>query len=526
MDFIMLVVSILPIMLPLIFLVFLAMPAKKAMPLSSVIFIICTMLVWQLEMSVVFASIVQGFHQALTIILILLGSLTLLNTLKTTGAVTRINIMFSSISTDMRVQAVMLAWLFGSLIEGAAGFGTPAAVIGPLMVLLGFNPLAAASLALIGDSIAVSFGAISTPISVGLNGLVDPSQMTVIGQKVAIMDLMVGAFLPLIIIFILTQVFSNQKRDIKDFVVMIPWGLLIGFTYVLTSIFATSFLGNEFVSIISPIVAMIVAAFTASKGILLPKDKWRKAQTDIVMETKSDLSLLKTWAPYIAVICLLLITRLVPSIQTFMQKNILTNLFSMESIFGTDISSTWEILYSPGTILIVAAILASLIQSSNLKAFTQGFSSASKSLNTALIALCGTLSMVYLFRNSGIGVETSMPVYIANSLSLFENVWYMFAPFLGILGSFITGSATVSALTFSPIQASVASTAGLDTNIILAQQIAGGAIGNMICVHNVVAAATVVGLEGSEGKIIKIAVIPALLLGTLSVIAGSVLIFL
>jgi lactate permease len=335
------------------------------------------------------------------------------------------------------------------------------------------------------------------------------------------MDIFVGSTLPLIIIFILTQVLApKSSRKFSDFTNMIPWSILIGLSYSLCAVFATRFLGNEFVSIISPLFAMIVATISAKFNFLIPKDNWIKSKTDIKIETKSDMNLIVAWSAYIIVIFLLLITRLVPSVKDFTKNNFLTDLFSLNNIFGTDISSSWEILYSPGFILVACAFCASLIQSKNIRYFNSAAKDASKSLVNAFVSLCGTLSMVYLFRNSGISTDVSMPVYIAQSLNIFQSVWYGFAPFLGILGSFITGSGTVSTLTFSPIQAEIAQNANLNTNIVLAQQVMGGAIGNMICVHNVVAAATVVNLEGSEGKIIKLTVIPALLLGSLAVISA------
>ena len=117
-----------------------------------------------------------------------------------------------------------------------------------------------------------------------------------------------------------------------------------------------------------------------------------------------------------------------------------------------------------------------------------------------------------------------MPQYIANTMAdTLGGVWLNIAPFLGILGAFITGSATVSTMTFSPIQYSVAQQMGLSTNLVLAQQVMGGAAGNMICVHNVVAATAVVGLVGKEGAVIRKTLVPCIIYGILIGIAGIVM---
>src|SRR5699024_5674797 len=136
------------------------------------------------------------------------------------------------------------------------------------------------------------------------------------------------------------------------------------------------------------------------------------------------------------------------------------------------------------------------------------------SIQDAALALFATLALVQVFTHSGMNVNDilSMPQYIANALaSSFGPMWIFVAPFLGELGAFITGSATVSTLTFSPVQYSIAESTGANVHLILALQVIGAAAGNMICVHNVVAASTVVGLSGKEGDIIRKTLIPAIL---------------
>src|SRR5699024_11058283 len=117
------------------------MSAVKGMSLSAVIIILLALTVWGMQGEVVVASILQGTHKALTIVFILFGSIVLLNTLLTSGAVDRIYLCSRGISGDMPVQVIIVAFLFGSFIVGSSGFGTPAAVTGPLMFALGFNPL-------------------------------------------------------------------------------------------------------------------------------------------------------------------------------------------------------------------------------------------------------------------------------------------------------------------------------------------------------------------------------------------------
>ncbi|MEQ6376768.1 L-lactate permease [Bacillaceae bacterium S4-13-56] len=515
------------IIAPFIFLVILRMPGKKGMFFSAIIVILLSFLVWDVQTNVVVASIFQGFHKALTILLILFGAIVLLNTLQHTGAVDRINQGFRSISADMRVQVVIVGFLFGSLIEGAAGFGTPAAVTGPLMLALGFTPMAAAAIALIADSTAVSFGAVGTPVQVGLSNIpgADLNFFQEIAIRVTTIDFLGGTLIPFILVSVLTISFGKKKGFSKA-LQMLPWTLLVGLTYASSAAAYAYFFGPEFVSILASLTGLLVATLTAKKGILLPKEKWTDALSDgfKVTEKKSEMGLFTAWSPYLVVVGLLLLTRIVPTVKNFSMTAIdlsWNNIFSVEGV-----SSGWQILYSPGTILVLAAIIAVFIQRKSFSNFTKASKESFKSIQNAGITLLSTLALVQVFTNSGMNAAdlVSMPQYIAEALAdSLGFIWVFVAPFLGELGAFITGSATVSTLTFSPIQYSVANQVGLNTNVILALQVVGGAAGNMICVHNVVAASTVVGLDGKEGDIIRKTLLPAIIYGLLAGFSGFIL---
>ena len=173
----------------------------------------------------------------------------------------------------------------------------------------------------------------------------------------------------------------------------------------------------------------------------------------------------------------------------------------------------------------LAAIVAVFIQRKSFNNFTKASKESLLSIKNAGFALIFTLTLVQVFTNSGMNPNDliSMPQYIAKALaSTFGSMWIFVAPFLGELGAFITGSATVSTLTFSPVQYSIALQTGINTDIVLALQVIGGAAGNMICVHNVVAASAVVGLSGREGDIIRKTLVPALLYGLLAGIGGFI----
>lgn len=515
MDIINVLVSLIPILGPLVFLVILRQSAKIGMSLSMVLIIIFGLLVWKIDLDVIFASVGIGVHRALTIMYILFGAITLVNTLKNTKAIKRINNGFLAVTSDKRVLIILIAFLFGALIEGASGFGTPATITGPLMVAIGINPFTAAVIALVSDSVPVSFGAVGTPITKGLEGMITSA----IPNYITLIDLFSGVFIPLIIVALYVSISGKyQGRKMKSILELVPFSLLIGILYTLTAFGVTRLIGYEFTSIISPIVVMLITIVLAKLNVLLPK----KEESDTL--DANEMSLLRAWSPYIIVVLLLLLTRTVP----FVKETLLSfKLLNLNDFLGTGISSGFEILYSPGTVLIIAAVVASFVQGQGFSDYKKAVVDSKNVLVNALLALVPTLIMVTIFINSnqnsldGVGMTSFLALKLA---SVFGESWIIGSPILGAIGSFVSGSATVSTLTFGNVQSIVATELGLNVNLVLATQVIGAAIGNMICVHNVVAASSVVGLENEEGNIIRKTIVPALVYLLLVIIVGLILI--
>ena len=168
----------------------------------------------------ILASALQGLIICGSILWIIFGAITLLNTLKYSGAIHTIRKGFSEISSDRRVQVILIAWLFGCFIEGASGFGTPAAVAAPLMVAVGFPALAAVVFGMMIQSTPVSFGAVGTPLVVGVQGGLDKIALTerlqqsnfewdsffnIIVSEVAIIHSLCGTFMTLMLVMIMTR---------------------------------------------------------------------------------------------------------------------------------------------------------------------------------------------------------------------------------------------------------------------------------------------------------------------------------
>ncbi len=216
-----------PILLAGVLLLGLNWPAKKAMPVAFALTVAIALLVWDMSVSRVLASSFQGLVITVAVLWIIFGAIFLLNTLKHTGAITAIRNGFTHISPDRRVQAIIIAWCFGSFIEGASGFGTPAALAAPLLVAIGFPALAAVIMGMMIQSTPVSFGAVGTPIIVGVNNGLDTESISQtliangsgwdvylqqITSSVALIHAAVGIMMPVLMAMMLTRFGTDAGR--------------------------------------------------------------------------------------------------------------------------------------------------------------------------------------------------------------------------------------------------------------------------------------------------------------------------
>lgn len=527
----------LPIVVVAIFLVWLRWPASRAMPLSYIVAVLLALFIWKVDFSQVAAASVNGLVTAMSLLYIIFGSVLLLNTLQESGGLHTIRQGFTDITPDRRIQVIIIAWLFGSFIEGASGFGTPAAVAVPLLVGLGFPAMAAVVAGMIIQSTPVSFGAVGTPMIVGVGTgmsaaeLADPEGFVFsTATKVATLHMIAGIFVPLIVSAFMTRFFGKNKSFSEGLKV---WKFAIFASLAMTVPYITVayLLGPEFPSMIGGLIGLAIVIPAAKKGFLIPndvwdfepKDRWDPIWTGKLEIKTSDIyagkiSMVRAWSPYLFVALLLLATRLIDPIKAALQSVKI----SIPNIFGTGISANWEILYSPGTIFIIVSLITYFVHNMNAKDYTTAWKDSAKTMIGASTALVFTVPMVQVFINSGGGEAgyAQMPIALAEGVAaLAGSVYPIFAPFIGGLGAFVAGSNTVSNMMFSFFQYGVAERIGADGSWMVALQAVGGAAGNMICVHNVVAASAVVGLLGKEGHVIRKTLLPfvyyALLLGSI-----------
>lgn len=520
-----------PILLTIVLMVVFNWPATKALPTALLSAILVAFFAWDMNAQNVFGYTLFGFLKAFDILIIIFGAILILNTLKLSGAMATINNGFNGITTDRRIQAIIIGFMFGGFIEGAAGFGTPAALAGPLLVGLGFPPLAAAIVALIFNTVPVPFGAVGTPIfgamstlesNLANTGISSDTFMMELTTWIAIPNAIAGIFIPLLGIMILTKIFGKEK-SIKPALAVLPFAIFAGAAFMIPYVLIGIIFGPELPSLIGALVGLSVVVYAAKKRFLVAENSWEfveksnwpdiwKSTSDTGRVGKSEMSLLKAWSPYLLIAIILVVTR----IPAFGLKEFLTaqnlTLANVAGIEGLDYVLLWA--YLPGTIpFILVAIITHWYHKMPAEDIKKSWSLTVGQIKGAAVALLAGVGMVQLMLNSDNNPTgmASMLTEMAETAAGLSGIGYpLFATLVGMLGTFVSGSATVSNILFMSFQYETASILGMPQILILSMQGIGAGIGNMICVNNVVAVAAIVGCLGAEGNIIRINALPSL----------------
>lgn len=574
--------AILPILVALVLMVGMRWPATRAMPFAWLACVICAFLGWDITLTRILALSIQGVIIAIGVLIIVFGAILILYTLEKSGGMETIQYGMQSISKDRRVQAIIIGFLFAAFIEGAAGFGTPAALAAPLLLGLGFPAMAAAVVCLVFNSVPVSFGAVGTPILVGfglLKGQVEnlaasadaaaqqvipynsfDSFAKVVGEWATCMHGPMAIIITIFMLGFMTRYWGPDRSWSAGFR---AWKFCVfaGICFLIPYCLCAWLLGPEFPSLLGGLIGLGVVVWGAKMGFCVPSDTWGfgdpskwdpswsgTTEQNTSSDFKPHMSQFMAWLPYV-IICILLVISRIPQLglKGWMsaQKITYTNILGFK-----DLSEGITYLYLPGTFFIFVALLTIWLHKMPTSAVKEAWSESFSKMKSPTIALCFAVALVAIFRGSSVnhgaldlmnqasalaadqkeqiaellrqskaiigteGVLPSMPLALAQTVgSVAGNIWPMLAAFVGGLGAFITGSATISDLMFGEFQWDMASVLQLPRAIVEAAQTVGGAMGNMICIHNIVAACAVVGLSGREGEVMRRTFWPFLLYG-------------
>ncbi|MDO4627481.1 MAG: L-lactate permease [Pasteurellaceae bacterium] len=516
---------------PIILLIYLmvkrnAWPSYIALPSIAMLVLLIQLFYFNSDFTLVSANIVSGLVAVLTPVTVIFGAVLFNRFSEISGVTDTLRKWLGNISSNPIAQIMIIGWAFAFMIEGASGFGTPAAIAAPILVGLGFNPLKVAVLALIMNSVPVSFGAVGTPTWFGFGPLnLSEDQTLQVGAMTAFIHSVAALIVPVIALRFMVS--WKQIRQnilyiyISVFSCVIPYFLLALVNY-------------EFPSLVGGAIGLLISVLVANKGIGLAKVEDERDKQTITLN-----EIIKALLPTGILIAILVITRIhqLP-FKAFMNDAStwfsiplgFANLdighglvFTLKNIFGTMVSEKYKLLYVPALIPFVVTVLIALpLFKISRKNIGHIFLSSFNQSRNPLIALLGALIMVNLML---IGGDNSMVKIIGKSFAdITGEYWLLFSSYLGAVGAFFSGSNTVSNLTFGSVQLSTAEAVGLSSSLILALQSVGGAMGNMICINNIVAVCSVLNIKNKEGNIIKQTAMPMFIYGVIAALTAIVLV--
>lgn len=531
---------------PIAFLIYLmirknAMPSFRALPLSALLVYLTMLIVFQYDPNLVHAVVAVGLLVAWTPILIIAGAIFLFRTMEATGSMTVIRDWLNSISNNKIAQLMIVGWAFQFLIEGASGFGTPAALAAPVLVGLGFPAVRVAIVCLIMNTVPVSFGAVGTPTWFGLSAIqLSPEEILEIGFKSAVLNASAAIFIVSIALLFIVRARALQQNWL--FILLSVLSSVVPYVIV-------SRVSYEFPALLGGLVGLLVTVLLAKSGLGLSRNEVKlqeAAEVDHLLQVGKRISisetiasgqLLKATFPLWGTVLLLVFTRVpqlgIKPLLLLREPQLIFDLgsfgvlsispalvISLSGIFNTAESWSHSLLYVPSLLPFgfIALLTLLLYPGSKVKTVVK---ETLDQMRKPAIALLGALVFVNLMMMGG--NDSAVAIIGRNLAALAGGGWQYFAAFLGALGTFFSGSNTISNLTFAGIQDSIASNMGLDRTTILALQSSGGAMGNMVCINNIVAVASVLALEDREGYILKRTAIAMLVYGVVVGVVGTLL---
>lgn len=473
--------ALLPLLVFILLLIFLRFSLLISSLITSLLTLCLSLYVWQIQPQYLFFSLTKGFLIALDIFFIIFGAIFFLQVLKKKNVLSSLAYHLQSISPDFRIQILLLTWFFEAFLEATAGFGTNAAIVVPVLISLGLAPYQAVLLSLLGNSAPVAFGAIGTPTRIGFSAFSLPD----IAVYTSLFNL-IGIIIPIFIIFFLLK---GRQTFKKDFLEILPFTLLSGLAFSVPS-FLSSFLGQEFPSLIGSLVGTFLIYLAIKNNFLVPNNILPPPQ---LSKKQKVLPLSTTLYPYLLLILLLLLGK-------FLLSSLSIPLFLNLSFA----------IFNPGFILFLSALPFVFIWKQK-SVYQDSFLPAIKASLGPLVVIASMSIMVQVMINSSHNFS-SLPSFLELiSRQFFVSSLPFWTPFVAAFGSFLTGSATLSNLMFSQFLFKASQATSYSPYLILALQAAAASAGNIIALADILAAQSVSGIKNKERSFVIDLFLPTLI---------------
>jgi lactate permease len=534
----------LPIIVLLVSLGVLRRSAHLSAALALVTALVMALLLYRMPIGLALDSAVMGLVFGVwSVAWIAFNAVYFHNVTVATGRFDNIKAVLAGFSEDRRLQALLIAFGFGALLEGVAGGGSPIAITAAMMAALGFPPVKAVILALLANTAPVAFGGLGNPLIV-LGRLTAPILNLKPEEATNLFSAMVGRQVPVLAMIIpafLIVVLAGWKRMVEIWPAVATTGLAFAIMQFVTS------------NYISPSLVDVVAALSAMGALWIltrfwkPKTVWRFDDEDTVaapVTTKASRGALYAWAPYVILVLAIFLSRIgtiFKNLPTWLDLTKLLHkadwVFAWPGLHNQVIQHppitakntpyaanlTVDFLYSPGTVALIAAIIAGLVMGAKGKLLLRTYWKTLVQMRWALGTIFMILAIAFVMNYSG--ATQTLGLALATTGVLFP----LFSAYIGWLGVFLTGSDASTNSLFGPMQVISAQQLHIDPILAGATNTSGGVMGKMISPQNLSIGATAIGQSGKEGQLLRQTFLWSLLLtgvvGVISLLQATVLSF-
>lgn len=476
---------------------------------TTFVTLVISVLYWGVPYEVLGGASLRGVLLAAEIGLIIASALVIVEILKHQKLFHSLQLMLERLSGDYRVQTLLIGFALIYFIEGMAGFGTPMIVALPILVALGMKPLHATIVTLIAATVPGVFGGIGLPITYGIQSVISSSSADAGAIMSELIHLAALWYIPATMVLALTIVGVItwlRRESFRSFVEIVPFATVASLTISIPAALTAYFIGPELPTALGGLVGLVCISFMSHHRILTPRTVIRHDKEAPVIAGKAMKlpELGKILWPYLLLIVLLIVSRM-PSLglaDTLQQWRM-----GFSNIFGSGIDYSFAPLYSAPALLFMVAVCTLIVF--RLQGYRKEkviLKEVQQRITRPVLTLMVVLVFVQLFiYSNGTHVAATMPSVIAEGFaSISGAAWPFVAPFMGAVGAGVAGSTTMSNLIFSGLQFDIAMSLGLSVVGVLLLQLFGAALGNMIALHNIVAALAVAGISEKEShKIIK-----------------------
>ena len=446
-------------------------------------------------------SVIEGFLKAcFPIILIIICAIFSYNILCETKEIDTIKTQFIQMTSDKGLLVLLLTWGLGGVLEGMAGFGTAVAIPAAILIGLGFKPMFSAVICLVANTVAVGFGAVGLPATtlanqVAAEGVASPEMLCEVATFIIVQLSLMFFITPFIILMM-----TDRKKIVKN----ITLALFVGTFSIIVQFCCAHFIGPETPAILGS-VAAIIAMLIYNK--LFIRDENPKDEVKVEKKNFGTKKTLKAWSVYGLIIFFILISsKIVPSINSALNSTLVTQ-FSIP-VIGNTFKFGW--LSNAGLMIFLGAVIGGMIQGLSFGQLMKLLAKTTINLQKTVVTICCLVAMAMLMNNTGMTND------IAKGLvALTGAAFPFFAPLIGSIGTFVTGSATNANILFGKLQATAASDLGLvnqstffgvpgnETNWLAAANCAGSEGGKLLSPQSIAIATAACDMEGQDGEIMR-----------------------